>query len=399
MESRPEYAVFCGVDVGKDEHYAVALSPQGERLHEGRLAQDEQRLRELFTRLGAYGPVLVVVDQPASIGALPVAVARASGCQVGYLPGLTMRRLADLHAGKAKTDQRDAFVIAEAARALPATLRRVDHDEELLAELDVLVGFDDDLAQESTRLINRIRGLLTGIHPALERAIGPDLDNRAVLALLETYGGPGGLSAAGKSRLLALARRHSPRTAERVVEAVLAALAEQTVSVPGTAAAEKVLPALARALAQVHTERRALGAQIEELLDAHPLAPVLTSMPGVGVRTAARILLEVADIAAFPSPAHLAAYAGLAPVTRRSGKSIHGERSATACNRKLKHALWMAAFCSLSDPTSRTYYQRKRDEKKTHSQAVLCLARRRVNVLYAMLRDRTPYRPPLPAAA
>ncbi|HEU4675096.1 MAG TPA: IS110 family transposase, partial [Motilibacteraceae bacterium] len=81
------------------------------------------------------------------------------------------------------------------------------------------------------------------------------------------------------------------------------------------------------------------------------------------------------------------------------GKSIHGERFALACNKRLKHALWTAAFCSLSDPTCRAYYDRKRAEKKTHAQAVLCLARRRVNVLYAMLRDRTPYRPPLPAAA
>ncbi len=193
----PEYAVFLGLDVGKGEHHACALDPSGKKLHDKPLPNDEQRLRALFAQLGRHGKILVVVDQPASIGALPVAVARASGCQVAYLPGLTMRRLADIHPGSAKTDARDAFVIADAARTLPHTLRRVDAGEEALAELEVLVGFDDDLAGEATRLANRIRGLLVTIHPALEKALGPRLSHPAALELLTRHGGPDGLRAAG----------------------------------------------------------------------------------------------------------------------------------------------------------------------------------------------------------
>lgn len=87
----------------------------------------------------------MVVDQPATIGALPVAVACAAGHQVAYLPGLAMCRIADLYPGRAKTDARDAFIIADAARSLPRTLRPVDLGDDALAELDVLVGFGDDL--------------------------------------------------------------------------------------------------------------------------------------------------------------------------------------------------------------------------------------------------------------
>lgn len=188
-----EYAVFLGLDVGKGEHHACALNVAGRRLHDKPLPNDEARLRALFGRLAKHGPVLMVVDQPASIGALPVAVARACGCQVAYLPGLTMRRLADLHPGAAKTDARDAYVIADAARTLPHTLRRVDTGDEALAELEVLVGFDDDLAGEATRVRNRIRGLLTQVHPALERVLGPKVDHPAVLELLARFGGPVGL--------------------------------------------------------------------------------------------------------------------------------------------------------------------------------------------------------------
>lgn len=181
---------------------------------------------------------------------------------------------------------------------------------------------------------------------------------------------------------------------DNLVAAIMTALEEQTVIVAGTAAADTVLPRLADSLKTVLQQRKHLAAEVEEILDAHPLAEVLTSMPGIGVRTAARILLEVGDASAFKSSAHLAAYAGIAPVTRSSGSSIKGEHPARTGNRKLKRAFFLAAFAALSDPTSRAYYQRKRDEGKKHNAALICLARRRCDVLYAMLRNKTHYRHP-----
>lgn len=140
------YAVFCGIDVGKGEHHSVGLDASSDRLYDKPLPNDEMKLRATFDNLAKCGPVLVIVDQPNTIGALPVTVARACGHDVAYLPGLSMRRIADLYPGQAKTDARDAFIIADTARTMPRTLRRVDTGDEVLAELGVLVGFDDDLA-------------------------------------------------------------------------------------------------------------------------------------------------------------------------------------------------------------------------------------------------------------
>jgi transposase len=388
-----EYKVFLGLDVGKGEHHAVGLAPDGKRLHDAPLPNTEARLCALFDKLARHGKILVVVDQPASIGALPVAVARAYGHQVAYLPGLAMRRIADLHPGTAKTDARDAFVIADAARTLPHTLRRVDTGDDALAELEMLVGYDDDLAGEATRLANRIRGLLTQIHPSLERVLGPKVQHAAVLELLSRCGGPAGLRKAGRRKLTAIARKNAPRMGERLVEQILAALDEQTVVVPGTAAAETVLPRLADSLQDVLRQRDQVASEVERMLDAHPLAEVLTSMPGIGVRTGARILLEVGDGAAFATSGHLAAYAGLAPVTRRSGSSIRGEHPPKGGNKQLKRAFFLAAFAALADPASRAYYDRKRAEGKKHNAALICLARRRVDVLHAMLRTKSAYQP------
>jgi hypothetical protein len=143
--------------VGKSVHRACAIDLSGQRLHDKALPNDEAALADVFTRLSTHGRMLVIVDQPASIGALAVAVARSLSIEVAYLPSLAMRRIADLHPRQSQTYARDVHVIADAARTMPHTLRRVGTDDELLAELTVLAGYDDDLASPSTRLTNRLR--------------------------------------------------------------------------------------------------------------------------------------------------------------------------------------------------------------------------------------------------
>ena len=276
------FDVFCGLDVGKSVHHACAVNRVGQRLHDKPLPNDETALTEVFTHLTGHGRVLVVVDQPASIGALAVAVARSLGIEVAYLPGLAMRRIADLHPGQAKTDARDAHVIADAARTMPHTLRRVGTDDETLAELTVLAGYDDDLAAQSTRLTNRLRDALLHVHPALERLLGPRMDRGGVLDLLTAAPTPQDLRDLGEAGIAEAMRPRSPRLAKTLPTKILAALDTQTVVVPGTTAFGRVIAGVAAQLREVRVERDTLAAELEELLEAHPLAGVLTSMPGLG---------------------------------------------------------------------------------------------------------------------
>lgn len=332
-----DHQLYLGIDVGKTEHHATALTAEGTVVHDKTLPQSEPKIRALLEALRTeHGPVLVV-DQPKTIGALVIAVAQALGIDVAYLPGLTMRRVADLHQGQAKTDARDAFIIADTACTLPHTLRGITVAEENLAELAMLCGFDDDLAAQLTQVRNRLRGFLTQIHPALERVLGPRLGHTAVITLLTRYPSPARLGAAGRGHVRALLKKHAPRLAERLTEEIFTALAEQTVTVTGTTAAEKIIGRLAQQLAQLSTQRSEIEAEILTVVDAHPLTQVLTSMPGVGVRTAARILTEVVG-KNFKDAAHLASYAGVAPVTRRSGSSMRGESPSRRGNKTLKRA-------------------------------------------------------------
>ncbi|MEH0057962.1 IS110 family transposase [Auritidibacter ignavus] len=387
------YDVILGLDVGKSAHDGCALTTTGEKLYDRELPQDETALRDVIVQLQGHGSVLVVVDQPNTIGALPIAVARDCGATVAYLPGLAMRKTADLYPGRSKTDARDAFIIADTARTMPHTLRAVDRESDLFSALKVLAGFDNDLARECTPAINRLRSLLVHIYPSLERVFtGTVLTRPIVLELLIRYHGPHGLQAADKSGVKRWAKNHARKDPSALIDQIFAALAEQTVTVPGTATVELIIPRMAAQIKELKAQRALVATEVETMVDAHPLTQVLISMPGVGIKTAATILLTAADFSSFPTPGHLATYAGIAPVTCRSETSIRGESPARSSNKQLNNALFRSAWVdSCHDPVSKAYYDKKRAEGKRHNQAVIALARRRSDVLFAMLRDGTFY--------
>ena len=133
------------VGASKTAHHGCALAATGKRLYDQALPQDKTAMRTVIQQLQAHGQVLVV-DQPNTIGALPVAAARDCGATMAYLPGLALRKSADLYPGRSKTDARDAFIIADTDRTVPHTLRAVDRDSDLLSALKVLAGFEGDLA-------------------------------------------------------------------------------------------------------------------------------------------------------------------------------------------------------------------------------------------------------------
>ena len=384
-----EVSVWIGLDVGKADHHATVINPAGEVLFDRPVRNDQQAIERLLDDAGA-GAVLVI-DQPGSIGSLAVAVARERSLDVAYVPGLVMRRASELYPGEAKTDRRDSFVIADTARIHQARVHWLQTNDELLEELRILGGYDDDLAHDWTRTANRLRDLLLQASPAVERILGERLAHPAVRALLKRFPTPTAMKEAGRTRLRRVVVGKAPRMGARLVDDLQAALDSQTVTVPAERTIGRIIGDLVDELDSLARSRERLGEDIEVVFQRHPLAPVLQSIPGIGARTGARILTEIGDITRFPTPGHLAAYAGLAPVTRQSGRSINGEHKSRRGNHRLKNALWLSAFCSLHHPPARDYYARKRAQGKKHNAAVLCLARRRCDLIHSMLTTGTSY--------
>ena len=393
--------IFVGVDIGKASHYAVGVDAAGETVHRRAVDNDETGLSDLVRWAGEHAAALVV-DQPGGAAALLLRLCWDAGVTVGYRHGTAMARARDFYAGEGKTDPKDAFVLADVARAHPRRVVWLEPTDEARARLELLCGYDADLRADANRLTNRLRALLGTHWPALERAHGERLDTRAVLDLLQKYPSGPALARAGAKRVTTRLLKQRARQPEALADRLVEAAGAQAATVPGAETAASIVAELAGQLDRVLARREQLGKEIETAFFALPEAVILTSLPGIGPRLGARITVEIGDIGRFKTAAHLAAYAGLGPTPRQSGTSIRGNVPSRHGNHRLKDALFLAAFASLKHPPSRTYYDRKRAEGKRHNQAVLCLARRRVDVIHAMLTRRLPYQipaPPLPKSA
>src|SRR6266487_2403974 len=214
-----------------------------------------------------------------------------------------------------------------------------------------------DLREDAHRLTNRIRALLATYWPAFERAFGDRLDTIGGTALLKLYPSAPQLRQAGAKRLVTLLRAtHRVHQPEPWVEQLLVAAKSQTVVVAGADTAAGLIAELAEQLHRVLARRQRLEKEIERAFFNLPEASILRSMPGIGPRLGARILIEIGDIRQFRTSAQLAAYAGLGPTPHQSGTSIRGNKATRFGNHRLKDAFFLAAFSSLKHPSSRTYY-------------------------------------------
>jgi transposase len=325
-------------------------------------------------------------DQPGGSAALLLALLWEREQRVVYAPGVAVNRARDAHRGESKTDARDARLIAELAR-MRRDLATLEPSAQLLAELRLLVAHRRDLVLDQSRSIVRLRDALVALFPGLERTL--DLRTRGPLVLLTRYQSPGALRRAGHKRVEAYLRSKGVRNAARLAENALRAAKAQRVVLPAEGIAAGIVRELAQRALGLKERIAGLDQELEDRFFAHPLSEVLESLPGMGPILGAEFLVAVGDPTdAFENADRLAAYAGLVPVAYDSGKRVGNRRRMRGGNKLLKSVFYRSAFSSLRHhQASRAFYDRKRAEGKKHRQALIALARRRVNVLWAMMRD------------
>jgi transposase len=389
------------MDIGKGHHHCVVIGPDGSKLLSRRVLNDEAVLLELISDVLALAEdVLWAVDINSGGAALLIGLLLAHGQQVAYLTGLTVHRASDGYRGVAKTDAKDAFVIADTAR-LRRDVGMLRPGDEIAVDLRTLTTRRLDLVADRTRQINRLRAQLLEIFPALERAL--DLTNKGPVLLLTGYQTPAAIRRAGAARIESWLKNRKVRSAAALAETVIEAAQAQHTTLPGEKLAAAMVARLAKGVMALDEEIAELDALIEARFREHPHAEVIASLPGIGTSLGAEFIAATGgDMGMFATANRLATFAGVAPAPRDSGK-VHGNNHRPRrYHRGLLRVFYLSSQASLrSCGPSRTYYDRKRAEGKSHSQAVLALSRRRVSVLWAMLRDGECYHdsPPVTAVA
>ena len=393
--------LWAGVDVGKEHHWVAVVDDTGAVVLSRKLVNDEQQIRGLVNEVDALGvEVSWTVDLTTVYAALLLTVLADAGKSVRYLSGRQVWQASVTYrGGEGKTDAKDARVIADQSRMRGSGLPVLHPGDDLITELRMLTGHRADLVADRTRTINRLRQQLAAVCPALERAAQLTSD-RGWVVLLARYQRPKAIRQSGVSRLTRILADAGVRNASTIAAAAVAAAKTQTVRLPGEQVAAGLVAELAQGVIALDERIKTTDADIADRFRRHPLAEVIISLPGMGFRLGAEFLAAVGDPALIGSADQLAAWAGLAPVPKDSGKRTGRLHTPKRYSRRLRRVMYMSALTAIRcDPHSRAYYQRKRDQGKRPSPATICLARRRTNVLYALIRDNRTWQPDSPPIA
>jgi transposase len=390
--------VWVGIDAGKATHHACAMDAEGRVVFSQKVSNDQVAIEQLVTRAtAAADQVRWAVDLTSNAAALLLAVLVTSGQKVVYVPGRVVNRMTGVFRGEAKTDAKDARVIAETAR-MRADLSEITTPDDLVVELSRLTACREDLMADWVRGVNRLRDLLTSVFPALEAAF--DYTTRSALILVAGFCTPREVLAAGQDGLTGHLVEHKAwrKGIPGMVTAALRAAQGQAVRLPGESTTAVLVKRLARKLLDLDREIKDIDKLIAGRFRAHPQAEVIESLPGLGPILGSEFLVATGgDLAAFATSGRLASYAGLVPVPQDSGRVSGNLRRPKRYNRKLRRVFYMAALSSIKgDGPSRVFYDRKRGERLVHTQALLALARRLVDVLWALLRDNRLFTPTAP---
>lgn len=394
----PSQVLWAGVDVGKEHHWVCVVDAAGQVLLSRKVANDEHPIHQAVSDVDALAEsVSWTVDLSTTYATLLLTVLADAGKPVRYLAGRQVwQASATYRGGEAKTDAKDARVIADQSRMRGTDLPVLAPDDALISELRMLTAHRADLVADRTRTINRLRQQLTAICPALERAAQLTQD-RGWVILLTRYQRPKALRASGVSRLTRILTEAGVRNAATIATAAVTAAKSQTVRLPGEQVAAGLVAELAQGVITLDERIKSTDTAIEERFRDHPAAEVITSLPGIRFRLGAEFLAAVGDPTLIESPDQLAAWAGLAPVPRDSGKRTGRLHTPKHYSRRLRRVMYMSALTAIRcDPTSKAYYQTKRDQGKRPIPATICLARRRTNVLYALIRDNRTWQPDSP---
>lgn len=390
MQATP---TFAGIDWSWQHHALCIVDDAGHRLEQLIVPHSKAGL----TRIAA------VLRQHAITG---VGIERGDGPMVEHLLRerfevvvISPRQVKSLRAryGSAgnKDDRFDAFVLADTLRHEHAHWRPLTIPSPLLAELKVLTRDRERLLETQQATEHQLRMILEAYHPAAVRLFS-SVDRQITLSFVTDYPTPAIASRVKTARMAGFLSRHhytgrvrAQVLAERMRANLLTASAG-TVSGKSFSA-----QAFARLLSQLNTMLAEYDDAIAAAVAEHPDSPIFASFPGIGPTLTAVLLAEIGeDRSRYPNSAILLAEAGLAPVTRSSGRSS-SVRFRYAANRHLREAAMWWAFNSLKEsPWAADAFRQARDQRgQRYHRALRGLSARWMRILWRCWTDSTPYDP------
>jgi transposase len=385
--------MFAGIDIASERHMLARLDAQGRPIGKPiAFTEDRDGYDTLLRALGA-DPVLIVMEATGHYWKNLFAVLTAAGHHVALINPLVARRFQDANLERTKTDAIDATGLARLAfEKRPAPTRLHDEAAEALREL---VRHRDRLRQDFDDRVRQLHRLVDLGFPEFTRYVR-SLDSMLATCLLAEYPTAHAFARATPRRLAKLRYdgRHfvGGELAQQLVDAARRSIGQHHGPAYKLQAKHicQDLDLWRRRLAEIEQD-------IESLLDTHEVGRLLTSIEGIGPQSAARIIAAVGDPARFHSAAALAAYLGVVPGLRQSGKRTSARAAVTPLgNAGLRTALWMPVLGAVRrNPWLRSFYERLRAVGKPAKLAMVAALRKLMHAVYSVAKHRKPFTPRL----
>jgi len=407
--------LYCGIDWATDHHDVAVIDGEGHVVARARVGNDAPGFTALLTLLAEAGdsaadpiPVGIETDHGLWVAAL-----RETGRVIYPINPLAASRYrARYSVSGAKSDATDAVLLANIVRTDPDAHRPLPADTDAAQAIRVLARAQQDAVWARQQVGNQIRDLLNEFYPAAIIAFA-DLDGgftrpdaRAILAAAPTPAQAAKLTPARLRRLLTKAgrKRYLDRDIARLREVFTATYLHQPPAVENAMGIH--LSALLGQFDAACTAADALAEAAIAHFDRHPDAEIITSFPGLGMLTGARVLAEIGDDRSrFTQARGLKAFAGSAPITRASGKKtvvLHRHIK----NRRLAAVGPIWALASLrASPGARRHFDTRRAAGDWNHQAQRHLFNKFLGQLHHCLQtsqhydEHVAFPPPLQLAA
>jgi transposase len=412
MES--PFQLYIGIDWAKDDYQICVIGPDATVLSKLKVPHNGAAIQDFVDKLTAMSgncPSSAAVAIEVPRGAIVEALLDRNFAVFSINPK-QMDRFRDRHSvGGAKDDPLDAFVAADSLRTDLKLFRRLGIDAPSTIRLRELSRADEQLRQESNRVLNQVCEQLHRYYPQL-LALSPSFDQEWIWALWQIAPLPAKGAKLSASRIEKLLKQHRVRK-------YTAADVQHKLRTPPLPVAPGVADAAAEHLGilmpRVHLLsdqrkqiQKRLAGLLDELAEADPGRPcssddaqkiehrdarILLSLPGIGTIIGATMLAEAGQAIRDRDYHAIRCYGGPGPITRKSGR----KRSVTmrrSCNLRLRNALHQWAFASITcDERSHQHYRKLRAAGHTHGRALRGIADRWLSVLISMLKHRELFDP------
>jgi transposase len=394
----------AGVDGGEARHRVVLVDERGERVRSAWVANRvdtiEEAMGSLVLALPAGAGLRVVTEATRSLGGVLAQVATSLGLELWQAHPKALARYREAEGQPRKDDDRDAWLAARMCINGVAGCRKVLDPRPEERALSRLSRLHTQLATKRSAVLNQVRARVVDLAPEVlgEDWGGPVFPGKGMVAVLTRWPALIGLDSARVAtieRLLRSTTRYGKRC-RGMAEALKAAAVRVRLNAAERAVVAIEMRALLHELGALKASLAEVDAEIRRAVEAHPIGRKLLGMPAVGYLTAAAQVGELLPLARNVAEGKAATYAGLTPLSRRSGKVTGRSRVARGVNKHALRANYLSALAALRDSALDAAYYRKQHDRhqghpKPHVVAILALARQRFKVVYKLMTTEVAY--------